>query len=570
MEHIKYLMQSLSAHNPKHTNVFKTGLLFKAFLETYKEVCDNGGLEKAQFFDLKILEKVFMEAYIAIENQFLVIDAVINFLAYHNRIKIPYLLVKASVFGLKLFLSSCEEDVTEHSQQKVVENCRIIGLDELLLLCYPLNLSQAKGKYMIADYIRSCFKNKDEKVFKTILKLISRFKMQNEPDIPNLLIAAIKNNFMDSIVEIVKGHQELSILVLKHLQPAAHNTYMRKIILDNGFSPSDFPSLLNHQRYGHFRFSIKEFGFSKCEEKAKYDRDDFEVFLKVLTDMKMYNEAHSVLKRSPFELKSYLATTLSNPSDFVYIENELKSKDDFMPTSFNNTLPSTTGYMTLKELGYSEADVIFVVKNNLKEATEELLKAQRVGVDGEFYTENCTNFCENIMGILQIATGSKVYIFDCIELRAYFQFNYFIYQFFKSNSILKIGHSFHGDLDVMRRSFQISNLEGNRIINIETLVEGKNTVGLSKLCDQILQKQLCKLEQTSTWQNRPLRRAQLHYAALDAAILLKLYDVMATDEKIACKLNHHAELSAKMSKEAPLDSDKKSENEETIEKEEDF
>jgi ribonuclease D len=46
--------------------------------------------------------------------------------------------------------------------------------------------------------------------------------------------------------------------------------------------------------------------------------------------------------------------------------------------------------------------------------------------------------------------------------------------------------------------------------------KGEKNIGLGHVCEQILGKSICKAERMSNWENRPLRKAQLHYATLDA------------------------------------------------------
>ena len=51
-------------------------------------------------------------------------------------------------------------------------------------------------------------------------------------------------------------------------------------------------------------------------------------------------------------------------------------------------------------------------------------------------------------------------------------------------------------------------------------------VGLRDACATWLGRRLDKSEQCSDWERRPLSRAQVAYAALDAAVLFALHDAM--------------------------------------------
>ena len=55
--------------------------------------------------------------------------------------------------------------------------------------------------------------------------------------------------------------------------------------------------------------------------------------------------------------------------------------------------------------------------------------------------------------------------------------------------------------------------------------EAKN-VGLSAVCKKLLQQEICKGERMSNWEMRPLRKAQMHYAALDAYCMLPAIEKM--------------------------------------------
>jgi hypothetical protein len=60
--------------------------------------------------------------------------------------------------------------------------------------------------------------------------------------------------------------------------------------------------------------------------------------------------------------------------------------------------------------------------------------------------------------------------------------------------------------------------------NIAVLDLQKFGWSLKQYTRTVIGKKFSKFEQCSAWNYRPLRRAQLHYAALDARILLDIYD----------------------------------------------
>ena len=69
-----------------------------------------------------------------------------------------------------------------------------------------------------------------------------------------------------------------------------------------------------------------------------------------------------------------------------------------------------------------------------------------------------------------------------------------------------------------------------RFIDIQSyfgrVYEAGPQTGLAKVAEKVFGQPICKKEQMSNWERRPLRLTQQHYAALDAYILVRLVSKM--------------------------------------------
>ena len=95
-----------------------------------------------------------------------------------------------------------------------------------------------------------------------------------------------------------------------------------------------------------------------------------------------------------------------------------------------------------------------------------------------------------------------------------------------SNSKISIiGHTVQNDINLLAKFFNIHHVKC-KVIDIkdqyEKIRDKKNSkVGLAAISKEILGKEICKKYCMTNWQRRPLNLCQIHYAAMDAYIVLK-------------------------------------------------
>eukprot|EP01039_Chlorochromonas_danica_P004766 gene4766-5226_t len=100
--------------------------------------------------------------------------------------------------------------------------------------------------------------------------------------------------------------------------------------------------------------------------------------------------------------------------------------------------------------------------------------------------------------------------------------------------IYKLGYEIMGDLDRLAASYGSllpSLLRWNAAMDVSPMARvilpgevSKKNAGLSRVCSVLFGKGLDKTQQCSAWHLRPLTPQQIAYGALDAAVLIKVYD----------------------------------------------
>ena len=132
--------------------------------------------------------------------------------------------------------------------------------------------------------------------------------------------------------------------------------------------------------------------------------------------------------------------------------------------------------------------------------------------------------------ILQIALPSQVYIIDLLALNKSIELDDLLFKLFTSQNILKLGINFENDLCRLKNCYPDMKCFKAIVYNYLDLIHlhkkyyNKDPGGLASLVEIHLNVPLCKFEQKSNWELRPLRLSQYHYAALDAYICLVIYE----------------------------------------------
>ena len=193
-----------------------------------------------------------------------------------------------------------------------------------------------------------------------------------------------------------------------------------------------------------------------------------------------------------------------------FIKYKIKKNDNIFGPKTKNCFAFTK----------DEINVIFIQKY------EELIKnfylyfknTEYIGIDTE-WKEPSGIFIQTQTAIMQLSDydGKNIFILDMIELTNDEKFEDIFQNLFNNKIFLAFG--FKDDLEKLPNNIGLFFNNKAKIIDIQVLYElkyFKHCPSLTKVCNELFGKFLCKREQCSNWERRPLTNSQLHYAALDA------------------------------------------------------
>lgn len=153
-----------------------------------------------------------------------------------------------------------------------------------------------------------------------------------------------------------------------------------------------------------------------------------------------------------------------------------------------------------------------------------LVNSRYIGIDSE-WKQTRNMFEQGRVSILQLSDGDgmNVLLIDMIKFDCSTEFINILRLLSKSTFI---GFGFSSDMINFNKTiaefFTQVHFEELQKLYID-YSQLNQCPGLSTICKEIFCKELCKYEQCSNWENRPLRKSQIHYAALDAVVCVQIF-----------------------------------------------
>lgn len=406
----------------------------------------------------------------------------------------------------------------KETKEIAIENLENVQLESIDKYCFVFELKSEKN----FDVIYEKYLEENINSLRFLFNSSKEFEKQLYEERKKVL----------EILKHISNNKKLLIVLVNKLIDIDMVDMAKKIIKESGFSISEFPTL-------DYAFRIKFIGFKLKSDDlypAFCELEDYFIdskkllclLCKQLLKKSLNGYAISIFRRHhlkqfiDFFSNSDLEVLLKNNEETIY--NPLLDNNKF--TSLPNIFVSENNeqYIDLTtDYQITERNVHFIdSKMDLDKVTNQILESKILALD-----------CEAIdrkVSILQIANeNKKIFIIDMLELKPN-QIDNLLLNILQNDSIIKIGQDFQNDLKGLVKNRIKGNLSVNNLFDLQTnfqkLYPKEVKSSLVYLAELFLKKQLSKKEQISNWGKRPLRKWQLHYAALDSYVMIEIYEKM--------------------------------------------
>ena len=393
------------------------------------------------------------------------------------------------------------------------------------------------------EYICSYFNNLDEKEWKLNLNKLNTFKYEDLKDYLDT-----KNSFLDYYENLPLTKIESFVKILKFMPNKITkllNEYSKKRLYNDGFRIIKMLKLSEEEIPENYkREKIKQFFHYKvknCEEENNphnlidyclISQNTLEAGLEKILDFYYKGERYNYFYLYVINEIYYAAI------DSKYLKLSKKRKKEIDDIYYK--LNYKDKYSFKDHFGPVQEDCLQIDQNKTKvffiddvEYLEKILNqyfinTKYVGIDSEW--QQCMKIIDKTeVSIIQICNYEEncCILLDMLYFSSKDKF-YDIFEKYFQGKIF-IGFSFdRNDLNVF--PIRLKNFfENNNKCTIYDLVPLSQQKFLEKgqplknLTEKIFGKSLCKYEQCSNWNARPLSQCQIHYGALDALVCIMIY-----------------------------------------------
>ena len=262
------------------------------------------------------------------------------------------------------------------------------------------------------------------------------------------------------------------------------------------------------------------------------------MYCHMLLDSK-YDLAHSYYIEFKNRLSPKLAGKFEYLPAFLDFVKTYPKKAKLLNFPPDNFFPEK-GYLRITDLQYTPQNVFWVsfddqdkFPNQMKlEKAIKALKGNTFGIDGEW-----RSYGPPKLALLQFATADQIFLFDMLSIqKADAKGIEEFVSLFRDANTTKIFFGSGEDVNQICNFVNgiskkgVSPIKSEEVKSVVDLQLSLSEIydlpdrSLKSLAKFLFEKELCKLNQCSNWNNRPLRESQRHYAALDAAVTYKVYE----------------------------------------------